>query len=308
MSNYIYNFCMQKKVKILIDSSSTFDKKYLDQNNISVVPLSLSDNVDKVYTDDGVSINPEILFNEIEKGNKFKTSCTPLGQLMMAVENALEDNDIVFFIPISHGLSSQYNQAKILEEDYPGRFFVINSTSAAYANEYVCTKLVQLVKELDDPKEIVSKCEQLYLNTDTYFSCEDVSDLLKGGRVTQGIIKVVKLLKLKPIILLDTKNQKAGMSRNYRDNAQKMIKLINEDYENKLQTSDIESIAVYYSGYEEEKKNFLLDTFAKAFNFLKEKIVIRWVPTVVLAHTRKGAYGITICTKTPHKLREIKVD
>lgn len=299
---------MNKKVKIFIDSSSTFDKEFLKKNNVSVIPLSLSDMNNQVYSDDGTNMNPNILFKEIANGNKFKTSATPLGVLMTTIEDALDEYDVVYFIPISHGLSSQWNQARMIEEDHPGKFFVIKSTSAALANEFVLYKLIDLIKTKKEPKEIVKECEDYYLNTDTYFSCEDISDLLRGGRVTSGIVKIIKMLKLKPIILLDTKNQRAGMSKNYQDAIGKIIDNIDKDYDKKLSSDDIEHLGIYYSGYEDTKKDFILDSVSKAFNYPKEKILIRWVPTIVLAHTRKGAYGITVATKTPHKKREIKVD
>lgn len=131
---------MNKKVKIIIDSSSTIDKDFIKENNIAVVPLSLSDKNNKVYADDGIQMNPQILFNEINNGNTFKTSCSSPGQVMLTIEDALEENDLVFFIPISYGLSSQYNQIKMLEEEYKDKLYVIKSSNAAFANEYVCKK------------------------------------------------------------------------------------------------------------------------------------------------------------------------
>ncbi len=299
---------MNKKVKIFIDSSSTFDKEFLEKNNVGIIPLSLSDMNNQVYSDDGTNMNPNILFKEIANGNKFKTSATPLGILMTTIENALDEYDTVYFIPISHGLSSQWNQARMIEEDHPGKFFVIKSTSAALASEFVLYKLLDLIKTNKSPKEIVEECENYYLNTDTYFSCEDITDLLRGGRVTASIVKIIKMLKLKPIILLDTKNQRAGMSKNYQDATDKIIASINKDYNKNLCEDDIEHLGIYYSGYDDEKKNYILDSVSKAFNYPKEKILIRWVPTIILAHTRKGAYGITVATRIPHIKREIKID
>jgi hypothetical protein len=37
------------------------------------------------------------------------------------------------------------------------------------------------------------------------------------------------------------------------------------------------------------------------FNFPKEKIITRWVPTVVITHTLNGSYGIVIETSQPRK-------
>jgi fatty acid-binding protein DegV len=70
------------------------------------------------------------LFDKIKNGQSFKTSSTPLGILINKIEEMLEKYEKVVFFPICAGLSTQYNAAKMIEEDYNGRFVVVKTVSA----------------------------------------------------------------------------------------------------------------------------------------------------------------------------------
>jgi hypothetical protein len=86
----------------------------------------------------------------------------------------------------------------------------------------------------------------------------------------------IKFLKLKPIIECDVKNQYAGISTNYRSSIKKIIHLIKNSYKGAdLTLQNVLNIGIYYSGYAEEKKNYIINTLAKAFNFPAEKIIVR---------------------------------
>ncbi|MDR3330401.1 MAG: DegV family protein [Mycoplasmataceae bacterium] len=295
---------MKKYCGILIDSSCTYDAKFIQQHNVEVAPLSFSDDNNKVYDDDNKEINHEELLKRLDNHEMFKTSATPIGKLMAKVEEMLERYEHVVFLPISLGLSSQYAQSLIVQQDYIGKFFPIKSTSGAIANEFVLYEIVKLVEAKTEPKVIVEKAQELYKYILTYFSCEDLGGMQAGGRVTKTIMKVINLFKLKPIIQLDGKNQYGGIGRNYQVVTKKIINNIRSDFETELKKENIEQIGIYLGGYGEEKKSFLLESFSKAFEFAKEKIIFRMIPTVVLVHTRRGAYGITIKTNIFHKQKK----
>ena len=297
---------MSKKIKLFVDSSSTIDDIFFKNNDIGIIPLSLSDSNEKVYDDAPESLSKDDLIKKMDLGLNFKTSSTPFGKLSLAIEEALETHDEVIFLPISSGLSSQYSQSKLIENDFPNRFFIVKSETAAYGNEFIAKNIVEYIKQGLSSKEIVKKAEDLNMYVNSYFSCENVTSLISGGRITKGILKIIQILKFKPIILFDNKNQSAGWGRNYKDIIKKIINLIKKDYSEPLTSQNIDSICLYVSGYEKEKKEFLLDYISEYLNYPKKKIITRWVPNIILSHARKGAYGITICTKIPHRKRDVK--
>jgi DegV family protein with EDD domain len=266
---------MKKRIGILIDSSCTYDDNFVKQHNIEVIPLTFSDAQNQVYDDDNKPHSREKLLGKLDQNEMFKTSATPIGKLMNKVEQMLKIYDQVIFLPISIGLSSQYTQSLIVQQDLMGKFFPIRSTSAAAANEFVLDKIVELIQTQKDITEIVSTAENLYKHIDTYFSCEDLSGMSSGGRITKTIMKVIKLFQLKPIIQLDNKNQYGGIGKNYQSITKKIINSINEDFHNQLTPNQIKHIAIYYSGYSEEKKSNILDLVARGFKIPKENILVR---------------------------------
>ncbi|GHU48527.1 hypothetical protein FACS1894218_5680 [Bacilli bacterium] len=80
-----------------------------------------------------------------------------------------------------------------------------------------------------------------------------------------------------------------------------MIKITKKSYRIELQPNNIKNIAIYYTGYPKEKTNFILDTLSAGFGFLKEKILIRALPSTIVAHTHRGAYGFTVETDIMRK-------
>jgi fatty acid-binding protein DegV len=123
---------------------------------------------------------------------------------------------------------------------------------------------------------MVNDAEQLYSKIVTFFSCEDVRGIISGGRGSKTVLHAIKFLRLKPIIQLDNKNQYAGIATNYKSAMKKIIAKIRSDYKGvELNAQNINHISIYYSGYEDEKRSYIINTLAEAFNFPAKKIMVR---------------------------------
>jgi fatty acid-binding protein DegV len=71
------------------------------------VPISITDSQSKVYQDNNKEIPYETLLKRLSNGENFKTSMTPLGQLMDTVEEMSKEYEEIIFLPVSKGLSGQ---------------------------------------------------------------------------------------------------------------------------------------------------------------------------------------------------------
>jgi DegV family protein with EDD domain len=182
---------MKKEFGILIDSAACCDETYLKTNDIHIVPLSLSDSNNKVYEDNGIDLPRDILLSRMDNNESFKTSATPLGKLTVIVEDMLDVYEKVIFVPISEGLSSQYQQSMIIKADHPNNFFVVKSSSAGAATEFLLPHLIGWLKDKIPMEQILNKAEEFYYHTNTYFSCEDMRSMIKGGRVSNAILKII---------------------------------------------------------------------------------------------------------------------
>ncbi|MDR0740005.1 MAG: DegV family EDD domain-containing protein [Mycoplasmataceae bacterium] len=295
---------MKKQIGILIDSSCTYDSTFIKENNIEIIPLAFSDSQNKTYDDDNSSINRDELMRRLDNHESFKTSAAPIGKLITKVESMLTNYEKIIFLPISHGLSSMYAQSLIVKQEFPDNFFPVRSLSGAAANEFVLRDIAQNVHKNMDVQSIIDIAEKQFNRISTYFSCEDLSGMSSGGRVTKTIMKVINILKLKPIIQLDNKNQYGGIGKNYQSVIKKIIKSIKNDFDNKLLPENILNIYIYYTAYEDIKKDTIINLLSEGFMFPKEKIVIRDLPNIVLIHTHRGSYGVSLETNIEHKIKK----
>jgi DegV family protein with EDD domain len=266
---------MKKPIGILIDSSCTYEENYIKDHEIEIIPLTFSDAQNTVYEDNNQAISNEELLARLDKGELFKTAASNIGKLMNKVEDMLTRFEQVIFLPISMGLSSQYAQSLIVQQEFPGKFFPIKSVSGAMASEFVLYRIVELLNENRTAEEIVSGAENLYKYIVTYFSCEDLSGLRQGGRATKAVIKAIDIFKLKPIIHLDVKNHFGGVGKNYMTIMKKINNAIHENFNRLLTPDKIKNIGIYYSGYEEEKKQAIIKMIVDFFKIQKEKIIVR---------------------------------
>lgn len=287
-----------KKFVILLDSSASVPLDIIEKYDFKVVPLSISDQNDKIYADDGIQITMDSMISMMDNGYTFKTSATQMGILMNTIDELLKKYENVIFIPISEGLSSQTQQALTIQDEYNGRFHVLKSNQAISVNEWAA---ITLWNELSSGKTIQSAMDEaskVFDKTVTYFSCEDASGMLKSGRVPKAIAKIVEILKIKPIMYLDMKIKLASSGKKFEAIVEKIIKLSKKNFVKKeLMNDSIEEIAIYDGKISKEKLEIIKRMLIKEFKILKDKIICRKVPLIVLSHTHKGAFGISIKAK-----------
>jgi DegV family protein with EDD domain len=265
----------------------------LDDNDVKLIPLSISDSNNKVYPDDGKAILTEELLTRLENGEVFKTSATPTGLVIQKIEELLKEYDAVIFFPITRGVSSQYQQALMIKNEFENKLFVVDTETGAGAMEFMVERVVEKMRNTDmTPSELVDFAHKLRPNISTYFSCEDLGGLIRGGR-GKAALKAVNFLHLKPVLKINIGIELAGLGRNFKNNMQKMVDVIKSNYKQiKISPNKVRNIALYYSLYAEDKKRILLEIISKSLNFSIDKIRVRLLPAAILIHTLRGSYGI----------------
>lgn len=282
---------MKQKIGLLVDSSITWDDEFMKKNDIWIAPLSLTDDTLKNYKDDNKDLPRDELLLRLKNGDNFKTSLTPIGQLIEILEEMFKKYDDVVFLPISKGLSSQWQSAQILKKEY-SNLHIIDSQSAAFTNELIAKDIINNIKKNKTIYEIINSAEAINNNVFSIFSVEETSGMKSGGRITKTILHAIDFLKMKPIIRLNVKNEYAGVTKNYKKGIVKMIKATNKwckDINKKVKLA-----CVYTSGYYQDKLDFIMNSLINAFGILKSNIVVRWIPSTVLVHTKLGSYGFSV--------------
>lgn len=89
---------------IVTDSTSDLDQTYLAENNIHIVPLSVTVNGKSYIDQEEISSEEFIQFLDNDE-NDLKTSQPPLGQFVETYETLTKDGAEVISIHLSSGLS-----------------------------------------------------------------------------------------------------------------------------------------------------------------------------------------------------------
>lgn len=297
---------MKKSFLIMTDSSTTLDHEWAKNNDVMILPLSILRSDHTLIVDDGIESKPERIYEDIDNGYTFQTSCTPYGVLIEAIEQKLQEYEKIIFIGISSGFSSQFNNAKNLEKEYQDKLFVVDTEDFGYSLEHLVYKIKAMLSNNISFGDILKMINKHHDYTSSFLACENITGLVRSGRIPKIIGTMLKLSKVTPIIKAEWKNHRAGMALNIRSAPHKILENINHVFDNQLNNHTIEKVCILQAGLSSERIDELKNDVINHFHVDKEKIVIRSGPPIFLVYVWKGALGIQVIANIPKKHVEKK--
>lgn len=188
------------KYKIVADSSCDLNPELERVMDVDLVPFKI-DVEDQSFIDDK-NIDVNVLIKAMhDSPNPIKTSCPSPGDFV----DRYKDGDNIFVVTISEQLSGTFNSAllakKMILEDFPNKFVhVFNSRSASVGETLVTMKIQEFIEEKLSNSQIVEKVENFIDDMKTYFISEDLSNLIKNGRISKAQGLIANVLNIKPIM------------------------------------------------------------------------------------------------------------
>ncbi len=186
--------------KIVADSSCDLNEELESKMDVSLVPFRID--IDEASFIDDENIDMKNLVSTMKASpNPIKSSCPSPGDF----KERYLDADSVFVVTISKELSGTYNSAilardMMLEEMKEKFIHVFNSRSASVGETLTAMKIKECIEKKMTNEQIVEKVEQYIDDMKTFFISDDLSNLIKNGRIskTQGLI--ANVLNIKPIM------------------------------------------------------------------------------------------------------------
>ena len=186
--------------KIVADSSCDLNEELESKMDVSLVPFRID--IDEASFIDDENIDMKNLVSTMKASpNPIKSSCPSPGDF----KERYLDADSVFVVTISKELSGTYNSAilardMMLEEMKEKFIHVFNSRSASVGETLTAVKIKECIEKKMPNEQIVEKVEQYIDDMKTFFISDDLSNLIKNGRIskTQGLI--ANVLNIKPIM------------------------------------------------------------------------------------------------------------
>ena len=225
------------KIGIIVDSSAGLSKLEVEKKGWNFLPLIMKID-DKEYFD-GENMFIEDYYNIINLNSETKTAATPLGIIEEALEKTSKENDLVIVVPLSSGLSTQYNSLYISSQKYKN-VVVVENKMIGSPNIQLAENFIEVANEMNtkDITKLKNKFDSMANDAMALVIVEDLSWLVKGGRISKPIAAMAKLTNIAPIISLnkdkDGKLEKFGKGKRYEKTAIKitkeMIEIANERY------------------------------------------------------------------------------
>ncbi|MBF0813869.1 DegV family EDD domain-containing protein [Staphylococcus sp. KY49P] len=276
---------MMKK-KIVTDSTSDLSHEYLSDNDIHVIPLNLTIN-GEAYVDQ-VDISSEAYIQKMQENADVKTSQPAIGKFIEMYDELGADGSEIISIHMTSGLSGTYQTALQASQMTDSKVTVIDSKSISFGLGYQVQHIVDWNNEGYDTTDIVSKITELQKNIKLYVVIGQLSQLIKGGRISKTKGLIGNMMKIKPIgTLEDGKIELIHNSRTQNASVQFLKKEISAF----IGDRNIKSIGIAHANIiefvDKVKKHF-----SEEFNFTQFDTNV--TTPVISTHTGQGAIGLVV--------------
>lgn len=282
---------MKNKIAIVTDTNSGITQEEAKELGIYLIAMPFFINDNTYY--EGITLSQEEFLKKLEADENISTSQPSPGTVIELWDNLLKDYDYILHIPMSSGLSSSMETARMLSSDYEGKVLVVDNKRISVTFRQSILDALYLIEKGLSAKEIQEILEKEALESIIYVTVDTLKYLEKGGRITPAVAALGSMFNIKPVLLidggkLDTYKKVRGLK-----SAQKaMIEAIKNDIENRFKGTDY-LIQTAYSGDLEQGKKWN-DTVKQAFP--EHDVYNDVLPMSICCHVGPGALGIT-CVK-----------
>lgn len=219
----------QRKIAVVVDSSSCLPDDHLKKWNIYTVPHRLILN-DHTYQD-GIDISPSSFYGIMEKDGVTPTTAAPPPTAFLdTFREARSDADDLICITVASNLSSAYDSARAAAEmasgEPGGEIVVVDSRAAAGAHGLIALEAAEMAHRGGPLSQVVESIDSLIPNVTLLAYVETLHYLKKGGRVPTVAAWAGSILGIRPIAELSLGEAKViGKLRSRPNGIRKLVDL-----------------------------------------------------------------------------------
>ena len=219
-----------KSIAIVTDSNCGMSPAQVKDLGIYMLPMPFFID-DKEYLED-IDMNQSEFFQHLEQnpGCKVSTSQPTPESVTTLWDKLLKDYDEIVHIPMSSGLSSSMQTARMLAEDYDGRVRVVNNQRISGTLRYSAIEAIQQAKNGLSADEIGTWLEKNRFDSSIYITVATLKYLKQGGRITPAAAAIGTMLRLKPVLQIQGEKLDAfSKARTMTQAKSTMTKAIKDD-------------------------------------------------------------------------------
>jgi DegV family protein with EDD domain len=275
------------KIAILTDSSSSIYHIKHDFDNIFMIDLPCF--IGDVMFSNFMENKDDLFFDALANTSMIaKTSQPSVGETLKKFEEIKEKGytDIIY-LPISKELSGTYQNGYLGKEIIDGiNVEIIDTRTTASILSGMTLEAARLAKEGRSVEEIVNTITELRSRTGYFVTVNDLTALVKNGRLSNAKSVIANLLRIKPVIELTSEGKLVSLEnvRTYKNAIKKMVEHVAKrldpiNGELHIAHTNIQETFDFISELVKEK-------------FPNTKIVAFPVPSTIVAHLGLNAIAL----------------
>lgn len=207
------------RIKITSDSTCDLSRELLEQNNITLCPLTVVK--DGQPYRDNVTITPADIFAHVAAGGALcTTTAGSIGEYQEFFAPFAGEYDGVVHINLGSGFSSSYQNACIAAGEFDN-VVAVDSQNLSAGQGLVVLKACQLAQTAESLAQLKEELDAFTLRVEASFLVDKLDYLVKGGRCSSAAALGANLLNLKPCI--EVKDGKMVVGKKYRGKYDKCL-------------------------------------------------------------------------------------
>lgn len=285
------------KIVFFTDSCSDITCEEAKKLGIKVLPVYYYFDNENIEYGDEVNITMREFFDKIEKGGKPNTASCNIDVIYNNFKKEVEQGNEIICVNISSKLSSCYNNcliaADMVKEEYENaKIHVVDSLSGSLGQGLM---IHNLLNQKNSFEEITKEIEEEKNKYHIEFFVDDLSYLVRGGRLSKTGGFIGKTLNIKPLIGVNAEGKAVSILKVKGE--KKTINTLIDRMVNNI--GDNEIIGVVHSNALDKAK--ILKEKIEELKIAKEIILSEITPTIA-SHIGPDAVGLAYKLKKPKQI------
>ncbi|WP_040978804.1 DegV family protein [Oceanobacillus jeddahense] len=193
------------KVAVMTDSTAYITPEEREKYNIHMVPLSVNFQ-DGSYREE-LDITTEEFYQKLANAKELPSTSQPsVGEITKKLEALEEDYDAVITVHLSSGISGTYQTMVSTGEMVDGiDVYGYDSEISCMLQGFYVLEAAAMAQDGADAETIIARMDDMKKSARAYFMVDDLTNLQKGGRLSNAQAILGSLLQIKPILHFEDK-------------------------------------------------------------------------------------------------------
>lgn len=231
------------KTAVITDSNSGLTQDKAKEMGVYVLPMPFMIDEEEYFED--INLTVEQFFGKLKDDCKISTSQPSIENVTSLWDKLLTEYDDIVHIPMSSGLSSAYQTAYMLTQNYDGKVQVVNNQRISVTQKQSVRDALFLAAQGKSAEEIKDILEAEKFESSIYIMLDTLTYLKRGGRITPAAAALGNLLKLKPVLQIQGEKLDAfAKARTIKQAKSIMLEAIKKDFSERFNDNAEENMVL----------------------------------------------------------------